>query len=49
MLEFDRVEVVNRLHPESVLDIVRNYTTNYDKIWIFDKVFEKIFIQLILC
>lgn len=35
---FDRIEVVNHLDPRSVLDIVRNYTADYDRTLIFNKV-----------
>jgi hypothetical protein len=38
MLWIDRVEVVNRLKEQFVYDTIKNYTTNYDKIWIFDKI-----------
>jgi hypothetical protein len=30
MVEFDKVEVVNRLKKELVLDTVKNYTAQYD-------------------
>ena len=33
-----RIEVVNVLQPGAVYDIVKNYTTDYDKPLIFDKV-----------
>ncbi|CAG2236019.1 ERLIN [Mytilus edulis] len=35
---FDRVEVVNKLNIDSVYDIVRNYTADYDKTLIYNKV-----------
>ncbi|KAJ8931827.1 hypothetical protein NQ314_015223 [Rhamnusium bicolor] len=38
MIYFDRIEVVNHLNFNSVLDIVRNYTADYDKTLIFNKV-----------
>ncbi len=38
MIYFDRIEVVNILAGESVYDIVKNYTADYDKPLIFDKV-----------
>ena len=38
MIYFDRIEVVNKLSPGAVYDIVRNYTAEYDKPLIFDKV-----------
>lgn len=38
MIYFDRIEVVNILARESVYEIVRNYTADYDKTLIFNKV-----------
>merc|ERR1740124_1235666 len=38
MIYFDRIEVVNILEPGAVYDIVKNYTADYDKPLIFDKV-----------
>merc|ERR1719341_1618991 len=38
MIYFDRIEVVNVLQPAAVYDIVKNYTADYDKPLIFDKV-----------
>ncbi|XP_017307643.1 erlin-2 isoform X1 [Ictalurus punctatus] len=38
MIHFDRIEVVNYLVPGAVYDIVRNYTVDYDKALIFNKV-----------
>ncbi|KAL1115690.1 hypothetical protein AAG570_005980 [Ranatra chinensis] len=38
MIYFDRIEVVNHLSPNSVYDIVKNYTADYDKTLIFNKV-----------
>ena len=38
MIYFDRIEVVNILSDKSVFDIVKNYTADYDKPLIFDKV-----------
>jgi len=38
MIYFDRIEVVNQLSREAVHGVVKNYTTNYDKVLIFDKV-----------
>ena len=38
MIYFDRIEVVNVLSPSAVHDIVKNYTADYDKPLIFDKV-----------
>lgn len=42
MIYFDKIEVVNRLSKAYVLDTVRNYTTDYDKIWIYDKIHHEI-------
>lgn len=38
MIYFDRIEVVNILSPDSVYDMVKNYTADYDKTLIFNKV-----------
>ena len=38
VINFGQIEVVNRLRAEYVYDTVKNYTTAYDKIMIFDKV-----------
>ncbi|PNF27763.1 Erlin-1 [Cryptotermes secundus] len=38
MIYFDRIEVVNILSANSVYDIVKNYTADYDKTLIFNKV-----------
>jgi regulator of protease activity HflC (stomatin/prohibitin superfamily) len=38
VIQFESVEVVNKLHREAVHDVVKNYTSNYDKVWIFDKI-----------
>ena len=38
MIYFDRIEVVNVLQSGHVHDIVKNYTADYDKPLIFDKV-----------
>jgi len=42
MIYFDSIEVVNRLRIESVWNTVKNYGTEYDKIWIFDKIHHEI-------
>ncbi|XP_045477500.1 erlin-1-like [Harmonia axyridis] len=38
LVYFDRIEVVNHLDSSSVLDIVKNYTADYDRALIFNKV-----------
>ncbi|XP_067879429.1 erlin-2-like [Heterodontus francisci] len=38
MIYFDRIEVVNFLIPSAVYDIVRNFTADYDKTLIFNKI-----------
>ncbi|XP_072293332.1 erlin-1 [Eucyclogobius newberryi] len=38
MIYFDRIEVVNMLLPSAVVDTVRNYTADYDKTLIFNKI-----------
>ena len=42
LIHFDSIEVVNQLATDAVLDTVRNYTTNYDKTWIYDKIHHEI-------
>ena len=42
LIYFDKVEVVNRLHPDLVVQTVRNYTIEYDKTWIYDKIHHEI-------
>ena len=42
MLEFERIEVVNRLVRDMVHQTVKNYTVNYDKTWIYDKIHHEI-------
>jgi len=42
MIHFDKVEVVNRLSSAMVYETIRNYTVNYDKTWIFDKIHHEI-------
>jgi len=38
VIYFDRIEVVNSLQVTSVYDIVKNYTADYDKALIFNKI-----------
>lgn len=38
MIYFDRVEVVNILLANAAYDIVKNYTADYDKTLIYNKV-----------
>merc|ERR1719231_140140 len=42
MIEFERIEVVNRLDASMVYDTVKAYTTSYDKTWIYDKIHHEI-------
>ncbi|CAF1309386.1 unnamed protein product [Rotaria sp. Silwood1] len=42
MIYFDKIEVVNILSREAVIDIVRNYTVNYDRTLIFDKIHHEV-------
>ena len=39
---FEKIEVVNRLKLEYVYETVKNYTVDYDKTWIFDKIHHEI-------
>ena len=38
LITFGQIEVVNRLRKDLALETVRNYTVEYDKTWIFDKI-----------
>lgn len=38
IIYFDRVEVVNKLAVTSVHDMVKNYTADYDKTLIYNKI-----------
>lgn len=38
MIHFDRIEVVNRLRKEHAWQTIKNYSQNYDKTLIFDKI-----------
>ena len=42
MIYFEKAEVVNRLKKRYVLETIRNYTSAYDKMWIFDKIHHEI-------
>ena len=45
----DKIEVVNRLKKESAWGTIKNYTIDYDKTWIFDKIqFEKFSKKILL-
>lgn len=39
---FEQIEVVNRLKKHLAQETVKNYTVNYDKTWIFDKIHHEI-------
>ena len=42
MIYFEKIEVVNILSREAVVKIVRNYTVNYDRTLIFDKIHHEV-------
>jgi len=42
IIEFEKIEVVNRLKKELAWQTVKNYTVNYDKTWIYDKIHHEI-------
>merc|ERR1719421_1339180 len=42
LIHFDRIEVVNQLREDMVLGTVRNYTVDYDKTWIYDKIHHEV-------
>ncbi|KAK4376599.1 hypothetical protein RND71_002895 [Anisodus tanguticus] len=42
MINFDKIEVVNRLRKDHVYDTLLNYGVNYDNTWIYDKIHHEI-------
>merc|ERR1719327_2589650 len=42
MINFAKVEVVNQLDKHLVFDTIKNYTVDYDKTWIYDKIHHEI-------
>ncbi|KAL5826263.1 hypothetical protein ACOSQ4_018060 [Xanthoceras sorbifolium] len=42
MINFEKIEVVNRLRKEYVYDTLRDYGVQYDKTWIYDKIHHEI-------
>ncbi|KAK9750646.1 hypothetical protein RND81_02G210700 [Saponaria officinalis] len=42
MINFNRIEVVNRLRKDYVHDTLLNYGVHYDKTWIYDKIHHEI-------
>jgi len=42
MISFERIEVVNRLKSQYVYETIKNYTIEYDKTWIYDKIHHEI-------
>ncbi|XP_076944245.1 uncharacterized protein LOC143614803 [Bidens hawaiensis] len=42
MINFDRIEVVNRLKKEAVYETLLNYGVEYDHTWIYDKIHHEI-------
>ncbi|KAM3706926.1 hypothetical protein ACJW31_03G187300 [Castanea mollissima] len=42
MINFEKIEVVNRLHKDYVHDTLLKYGEQYDKIWIYDKIHHEI-------
>jgi regulator of protease activity HflC (stomatin/prohibitin superfamily) len=42
LINFAKIEVVNRLSKDKLLDTIRNYTVNYDKTWIYDKIHHEV-------
>ena len=42
LVHFDKIEVVNKLSENAVYEAVRNYTKDYDKFWIYDKIHHEI-------
>merc|ERR1719421_2297210 len=42
VISFARIEVVNQLRKEAVHATVKNFTTSYDKVWIYDKIHHEV-------
>jgi len=42
LINFEKIEVVNRLDRSKLLNTIRNYTVNYDKTWIYDKIHHEV-------
>lgn len=42
LVVFEKIEVVNKLQREFVVSTVKNYTGNYDKTWIYDRIHHEI-------
>jgi len=42
LIYFDKIEVVNRLQKNLVYETLKNYTIDYDRIWIYDKIHHEI-------
>ncbi|XP_073136054.1 uncharacterized protein [Henckelia pumila] len=42
MINFEKIEVVNRLHKDYVYDTMLNYGVQYDNTWIYDKIHHEI-------
>ncbi len=42
LIYFDKIEVVNRLRKELAWQTIKNYTIDYDRTWIFDKIHHEI-------
>jgi regulator of protease activity HflC (stomatin/prohibitin superfamily) len=42
LINFAKIEVVNRLDRAQLLNTIKNYTVNYDKTWIYDKIHHEV-------
>jgi len=42
VISFDRIEVVNQLRRDAVHATIKNYTTEYDRTWIYDKIHHEV-------
>ena len=42
LIEFEKIEVVNRMRKDLAWETVKNYTVNYDQTWIYDKIHHEI-------
>lgn len=42
VLQFEKIEVVNRLKKDKAHETIKNYTVTYDQTWIFSKIHHEI-------
>merc|ERR1719408_706837 len=42
VIHFERIEVVNQLRRDAIHATIKNYTTEYDRTWIYDKIHHEV-------